>query len=497
MLSEIQEIMKPGLSVIITNYNGREYIGDCIDHVEQAAKAYGGPIEIILVDDASPGGDAEYLRKNFPQCSLIALDKNLGYSGANNTGVKQSNHDIVLTLNSDMLLEKDFFIQVIQQFNSDSIFAVAAQCVGFESGRYEGGCNGFGFYHGNFLPYQEDVELRNKTKISSHAGGGSTYRKDLFLKFGGYSELYSPFYWEDVDLSITAFLHGYRVVYEAACRIRHKHRGAIRSHFQDSHVRTIQTRNRNLFLWKFTKSFSRMRLKHYFWIPLLILGDLLTGQLVELKGFYWALLRLPELLREKKIVPRSARIEEVLFYINRDRCKLQFHDEVWIKKRQKQYPNLLKDRWVQLALWAGTGKRILSVYCPAFDFNQYIILNRNTVTIYQQSGKLLSTLDPQVEDTVKRKTMDLIFIGDHPSPFDAVLAFEPLLHPQGKFMITIHQGASELAHVKKVTLDRKEIIERAEKVGFEIEDIRDNYLDLSARKMSFFLIVLRKKKSIE
>ena len=93
---------QPDVSILITNWNGRELLKDCIRSVVEHTMEIS--YEIIVVDDASTDDSAEMVRKEFPQVLLIQNKKNLGFVGANNAGVPSATGRYVLLLNSDTLL---------------------------------------------------------------------------------------------------------------------------------------------------------------------------------------------------------------------------------------------------------------------------------------------------------------------------------------------------------------------------------------------------------
>ena len=73
-------------SVVIPNWNGRDLLEKYLPSVIQACA--GNPDnEIIVVDNGSADGSAEFVRSNFPQVKLVALERNLGFGGGSNAGV--------------------------------------------------------------------------------------------------------------------------------------------------------------------------------------------------------------------------------------------------------------------------------------------------------------------------------------------------------------------------------------------------------------------------
>lgn len=101
----------PKVSIIIVTHNAIGIIKDCLNSVyAQDFRDF----EVIVVDNNSIDGTKEFIRENFPQVSLVENRDNLGFCQANNQGIKISQGDYILTLNSDVGLEKDFFTELIK-----------------------------------------------------------------------------------------------------------------------------------------------------------------------------------------------------------------------------------------------------------------------------------------------------------------------------------------------------------------------------------------------
>ncbi|MCM8784127.1 MAG: glycosyltransferase family 2 protein [Candidatus Omnitrophica bacterium] len=107
------------ISIIIVTCNAIKIIKDCfISIFRQDFKDF----EVIVVDNNSLDRTKEFIKDNFPQVKLIENKKNLGFCRANNQGIAISQGEYILTLNSDVILEKNFLRELINQAeNSSSI----------------------------------------------------------------------------------------------------------------------------------------------------------------------------------------------------------------------------------------------------------------------------------------------------------------------------------------------------------------------------------------
>lgn len=96
----------PQVSVCIANYNGMAVIDDCIRSV-RAQTGFEGQVEILVHDDASSDGSADYIRDHYPDVRLIVSRDNVGFCVANNRMADAAQGDYLLLLNNDAALLPD------------------------------------------------------------------------------------------------------------------------------------------------------------------------------------------------------------------------------------------------------------------------------------------------------------------------------------------------------------------------------------------------------
>jgi GT2 family glycosyltransferase len=85
------------ISVVVVSFNTRDLLRKCIASVRRFEPG----AEIVVVDNASRDGSAEMVRVEFPEVKLVESATNLGFAGANNTGLRLTTGDVIVLLNSD------------------------------------------------------------------------------------------------------------------------------------------------------------------------------------------------------------------------------------------------------------------------------------------------------------------------------------------------------------------------------------------------------------
>jgi GT2 family glycosyltransferase len=90
------------VSVVIVSHNTRDLLRDCLRSV--AGDPDGAEAEVVVVDNGSSDGSGAMIRAEFPVVRLIEAGSNLGFSRANNAGIRASSSPFVLLLNSDARL---------------------------------------------------------------------------------------------------------------------------------------------------------------------------------------------------------------------------------------------------------------------------------------------------------------------------------------------------------------------------------------------------------
>ena len=95
--------MSPQLSIIIVNYHSEAFLQDCLQSVFDHTS--GIDYEVVVVDNSAATGRCATLLHRFNNVQYIAMSGNEGFARANNAGIKASNAEVLLLLNSDTIVK--------------------------------------------------------------------------------------------------------------------------------------------------------------------------------------------------------------------------------------------------------------------------------------------------------------------------------------------------------------------------------------------------------
>ncbi len=220
------------LSVIILNYNTRELLDQCLQSVFQSQlDRY--TMEVIVVDNASTDDSRDYLEqltaKSY-QLKAIFNDRNLGYSGGNNVGIKKAKGRYLLFLNSDTVVDTKAFRKTLDYMEKDKKAGALTPKTILFSGGMDPDCHrGFPTPWASVTYFIGLEKLFPKTKLFGQyhqlykdldqihqidAGFGTFLltRKEIIDQLGGWDEKYF-FYGEDLDLFYRIKQAGWKVVF--------------------------------------------------------------------------------------------------------------------------------------------------------------------------------------------------------------------------------------------------------------------------------------------
>jgi GT2 family glycosyltransferase len=239
------------LSVVIPSHNRADLLRLCLNSVTRHAPA---GTEVVVVDDASPGGGASTVAASFPQVRCLRLPHRRGFCAAVNAGIAKATHAVVELLNDDTEVISGWAEAALAHFDDPRVAAVAplvlrgpphptvAPRIDSAGDRYYVGGVAAKRGHGTVLT---DRFLRAGSVFGASASS-AFYRRAALQEVGGFPESFGA-YFEDVDVAFRLHWAGYRAVYEPASRVWHR---VSSSHGRSRRLLEQQARNEERVFWR-------------------------------------------------------------------------------------------------------------------------------------------------------------------------------------------------------------------------------------------------------
>jgi hypothetical protein len=292
----------PLISVVIPNYNGAALLAACLLSLERQSRA---GCEVLVVDNGSSDDSVERVRQVAPRAVILRQDRNLGFAGAANAGIRAAAAEWIAILNNDTELETDWLARcadAIGNYPDAAFFA----CRILDFARHDlvysaGDCflrAGIGYRRGQEQPDRPEYDTEGEA--FGACGCAALYRKSALVRVGGYDDRLFA-YMEDVELGLRIQASGMRGYYLPAARVYHHGAATSGGEFSPLSV-TLRTRNSLLVLLKSVPAKILLRcvpmilLSQVFWLARVIRhGRILS----YLRGLTGALGLVPAMLRSR------------------------------------------------------------------------------------------------------------------------------------------------------------------------------------------------------
>ncbi|MBT8387867.1 MAG: glycosyltransferase [Ignavibacteria bacterium] len=224
------------LSIIIVNYNVKEFLQNLLHSIDKASQNLSS--EIIVVDNASDDGSIELLKSKFPSVKLIENKTNLGFGKANNQALNIAQGKYLLLINPDAIVSEDTFTKMIEFLEEQKDAGLAGckilnpdgslqlACRRSFPGPWTSFCKVTGL--SNFFPNSKMFARYNLTyldenqtyEVDAISGSFMMLKREVYEKIGGFDEKFFM-YGEDLDLCYRIQKVGYKVFYVHTTQVIH------------------------------------------------------------------------------------------------------------------------------------------------------------------------------------------------------------------------------------------------------------------------------------
>jgi len=235
--------MPRGVTIVIPSRDGLELLREMLPPL--LAQLTQG--EVIVVDNGSSDGAADWLTREYPSVRTLIHPTPLSFARAVNQGIHEARYARLLLLNNDMIVEPGFVGELDAAFERvPDLFCATAQ-IFFPPGvrREETGKAVWRRDSDLDFPVRCDdpVAGEDLTWVLYGSGGCSLFDTRKLLALGGVAELYEPAYVEDMDFGFRAWKRGWPSVYCAGALVEHRHRSTTSRFYSERQIDFFVERN--------------------------------------------------------------------------------------------------------------------------------------------------------------------------------------------------------------------------------------------------------------
>jgi len=314
----------PKVSVIVLNYNGKNFIRNCLKSL--LSTNYPN-FEVLFVDNSSTDGSREWLEEELKKLKLdnfkvIPLDKNYGFAKGNNIGIKLSDpkSELIVLLNNDTEVDPDWIKNLVVFMKTHKDVGVA-QCKlrSLKNRAFIDSAGGVIDYTGRVLIIgsgELDSERFSKPYEVFYAQGAAIIiRRDMIKKVGLLDEDYFINY-EETDLCWRTWLSGMKVAFIPSSIVYHYGSATISSGVEElpkpfilyhSRKNQISTLIKNYSTKNAMKYVTYLYIKYILFLLKLISRKKIKYAIEYVRAMSWPIVNLKSLLVKRRYVQKYIR----------------------------------------------------------------------------------------------------------------------------------------------------------------------------------------------
>jgi GT2 family glycosyltransferase len=221
------------LSIVILNYNGRNFLEKFLSNVIQHSEGH----EIVVADNQSTDNSVEFLQKNFPHIRLIINESNGGFAKGYNDALKQIDSEFYLLLNSDIEVTENWITPLLEVMRDNSVAGCQPKVLAYhDKSRFEHAGASGGFLDRDYFPFcrgrilekteVDNGQYDNKAEVFWATGAALMIRSELYHKVGGLDEDFFA-HMEEIDLCWRLKKQNYKFMVEPKSVVYHVGGGTL------------------------------------------------------------------------------------------------------------------------------------------------------------------------------------------------------------------------------------------------------------------------------
>lgn len=216
---------KPLVSIITVNYNQPEVTCQFLESLQHITYP---STEVIVVDNASPDQDPGIIPERFPGIVFIRSEKNLGFAGGNNLGIRRAKGKYLLFLNNDTEVERGFLEPLVEKCENDPLVGAVSPKIKYFHHQDTIQFAGITEFHpitirntGLGYGVKDDGQFDLDTPTAFVHGAAMMIPMEVIRKVGLMAECYFLYY-EEHDWATRIKQAGYNLWYVAGSVVLHK-----------------------------------------------------------------------------------------------------------------------------------------------------------------------------------------------------------------------------------------------------------------------------------
>jgi O-antigen biosynthesis protein len=234
--------VKPLISLIISNFNGKHTTDRCVQSVVQCTAYPEERLRILVVDDGSTDGSASFLRQHFDgQIELLEMNRNVGFIKANNAAITHAlechQPDYVMLLNNDTeVVQTDWLARLVETAErcGEHMGIICPQLT-FPDGRVQ--WSGRARERNTLALIVQTVTARlnpgfatqdhdhhGVMQVNTASGACMLIKSELIRRIGLLDVAFAPAFQEDVEYSFRTWRAGFNVLYQPDVKVIHHER---------------------------------------------------------------------------------------------------------------------------------------------------------------------------------------------------------------------------------------------------------------------------------
>jgi GT2 family glycosyltransferase len=304
---------QPLISIIIVNWNGAQHLPVCLNALRAQTYRH---FEIIIADNASHDESLALLARDYPEVKVVALSKNLGFTGGNNAGICAAQGEFIVLLNNDTEADPHWLEEISAAFERHPEAGMVASKMKLFDRRDTFHAAG-DFYRLDGMPGNRGVweidrgQYDREEYVFSACGGSAAYRRSMLDQIGLLDEdfFYSC---EDIDLAWRAQLAGWKCVYAPKALVYHKLSatggGATASFYDGRNFIYVIGKNYPSSLWKKHRGAIIRQQWSLFTEALRAWRG--AAARARIRGMLSGLLHLPILLRKRRRIQAIRKVDD-------------------------------------------------------------------------------------------------------------------------------------------------------------------------------------------